>query len=376
MNPRDRILAAIHHEEPDTIPTALWGSYYTLNDDTYFAVLDYLGLGKPVAPFRRFLSRNSNYYDDRVLDALGTDVRYLWSGFTDSGGANMKGDRTDCWGVEWERRGHSLTSRRFPLEQAVEVGEVEAHRWPDPERYIDRLMVGGRVEYLGRKYPYHATAARAVNSYGPFEQAAELRGREQFYVDMIADRELAAAILRKCSDVIIRGNEIYLDAIGDSVDFFELPGDDYGATEALVISPGMFRELVKPELARIITAVKDQRPNLPVAFHTDGAITTIIPDLVDSGVDILNPLEPLPATDWAAVKEEYQGRLCFMGGVDVRQAMRGTIQDVEDDVTRCIETFAGGGGYILTPANHLQADVPPENIAAMYSSARGHGEKV
>ena len=374
MNARDRVLTSLHHEEPDRIPTALWGSYYTLNDGTYFAILDHLGLGTSVAPFRRYLSRNSNYYDDRVLDALGTDVRYLWSGFTDRGGADMNGDRTDCWGVRWERRGHSLTSCHFPLAQAAGPGEVELHKWPDPEHYIDREMMAERMRHLRQKYPHHAKAARAVNSYGPFEQAAELRGREQFYVDLIAEPELARAILRRCTDVIIRGNELYLDTVGSDLDFFEIPGDDYGATEALVISPAMFRDFIKPELARIVAGVKQQCPELAVAFHTDGAITSIVADLVDVGIDMLNPLEPLPVTDWAAIKKEYGERLCFMGGVDVRQAMRGSVEEVEDDIVRCIETFAAGGGYILTPANHLQVDVPPENIVALYERVRSQGK--
>ena len=373
MNSRDRVLASIQHEEPDRVPTALWGSYYTLNDATYFAVLDNFDLGEPVAPFRKFLSRNSNYYDDRILDLLNTDVRYIWSGFTDIGGADMEGDCTDCWGIRWERRGHSLTSCASPLAEAKSVEEIEAHSWPDPEHYIDREMIARRLQFLRKEYPEHAIAARAVNSYGPFEQGAELRGREQFYIDLIAEPELARAILRKCTEVINRGNEIYLDTFGDELAFFEIPGDDYGATETTILSPEMFGDLIKPELALIVSGVKKYKPNLAVAFHTDGAITSIIPDLVEAGIDILNPLEPLPVTDWRAIKAEFGDRLCFMGGVDVREAMRGSREDVEKEVERCIDTFASGGGYILTPANHLQVDIPPENIAAMFDSVRRDG---
>lgn len=136
----------------------------------------------------------------------------------------------------------------------------------------------------------------------------------------------------------------------------------------------MFRDFIKPELARIVAGAKQQCPELAVAFHTDGAITSIVADLVDIGIDMLNPLEPLPVTDWAAIKKEYGKRLCFMGGVDVRQAMRGPVEEVEADVVRCIETFAAGGGYILTPANHLQVDVPPENIVALYERVRNQGK--
>jgi len=161
--------------------------------------------------------------------------------------------------------------------------------------------------------------------------------------------------------------------VGNDLDFFEIPGDDYGGTQDLMISPAMFDSMFKPALKRIVDSVKDFNPNLPVAFHSDGAITKIIPGLVEVGVDILNPLEPLPAMDWPAVKKQFQDRLCFMGGVDLKEALTGTAGDVEEDVKRCIRTFAQGGGYILTSANHMQVDIPPENVVTMFESARKYG---
>jgi uroporphyrinogen decarboxylase len=140
-----------------------------------------------------------------------------------------------------------------------------------------------------------------------------------------------------------------------------------------MISPQSFRALVKPALARIVESVKCYRADLPVVFHTDGAIASIVPDLVEIGIDVLNPLEPLPATDWPAIKAEYGNRLCFMGGVDVAKAMTGSVEDVKAEVKRCIDVFGPGGGYILTSANHLQSDVPPGNIMAMFESAREYG---
>jgi uroporphyrinogen decarboxylase len=91
------------------------------------------------------------------------------------------------------------------------------------------------------------------------------------------------------------------------------------------------------------------------------------------GIDVLNPLEPLPATDWAGVKKQYGDQLCFMGGVDLKQALTGSTDDVEADVKRCVDTFAEGGGYILTSANHMQADIPSENIERMFESAKRLG---
>lgn len=372
LTPKTRVLTALNHQEPDRVPQALWGSYYTLNDLTYINILAHLKLGDPLPPFRRFMSRNSNYYDDRVLDLLDTDVRYIWSGFTDLGGANMKGNCIDAWGVKWEQSGPFLTSTGFPLGEAT-MEEIEDYTWPDPEKYFDFQLMQDRMRMLKKNYPNHAIAARAVNSYGPFEQASELRGREKFYMDIASKPELVTLLVKKCTDVIVRANEIFLNTIGKDIDFFEIPGDDYAANNHLIISPQSFQQIFKPELARIIKPIKEFRRDLPVAFHSDGAITKIIPDLVEIGLDILNPLEPLPATDWKAIKDEYGDQLCFMGGIDLREAMNGTKEDVTADVKRCLDIFGKGGGYILTPANHLQHDVPPENIVALFDAGRKLG---
>jgi uroporphyrinogen decarboxylase len=372
MTPKQRVQRSLNHELPDRVPTALWGSYYTLNDDTYFQVLDHLKLGEPLPPFRKQKPRNSNYYDDRILDAFDTDVRYVWSGFTDLGGARMDGDRKDAWGVEWQRSGPHITSVHPPLAGAG-VEEVDAHRWPDPENYLDFELMASRLAELKVNYPDHAIGARAVNSYGPFEQASVLRGREDFYMDMIAEPEVSQRIVDRVTDVIVRAQEIYLEKIGAAIDFFEIPGDDYGGMEDLMISPDHFRSMFKPALRRIVESVKSFRADLPVVFHTDGVIKSIVPDLVEIGVDVLNPLEPLPANDWPEIKRAYGDRLCFMGGVDLRDALTGSKDDVENDVRRCIETFASAGGYILTSANHMQADIPPENIRHMFESARKLG---
>jgi uroporphyrinogen decarboxylase len=370
MTPRERVLTALRHEEPDRVPSALWGSYYTLQDETYFKILKHLNLGDPLPPFRRYKTRNSNYYDDRVLERLGTDTRYVWSGFTDLGGAPPD-SLIDAWGVQWQRMGPNITSVGAPL-AGLSAEQIEAYNWPEPEDFMTLDLLKERTALL-RKEGSYAIVARAVNSYGPFEQAAELRGREQFYMDMVLEPEITNTIINKVTDIIVRTNEIYLDVCGNDIDIFEIPGDDYGGTEDMLLSPASFDVLLKPALSRIVNPIKQYRSDLYVAFHTDGAIMKILDSLCDTGIDILNPLEPLPANDWEQVKKDYGARLSFMGGIDLKKAMPGTVKDVEEDVKRCIATFASGGGYILTPANHLQTDVPPENIVALYESCRKHG---
>ena len=192
-------------------------------------------------------------------------------------------------------------------------------------------------------------------------------------MDTIDKPDVAQLIIEKTTDVIVRGQEIYLDVVGKDIDFLEVPGDDYGSNETLMVSPDTFRNLFKPALTRIIQSVKDYRSDLPVVFHSDGAITEIIPDLVEIGLDILNPLEPLPVTDWVAIKEEYGQQLCFMGGIDIRKALPGPVEGIIEEVKKQISIFGPGGGYLLTSANHMQIDVPPENIVAMFDTGHEFG---
>jgi uroporphyrinogen decarboxylase len=367
---RERVLCALHHDEPDRVPAALFGSYYSLQDQTYFQLLTHLGIPDPVPPFRRFKTRSTNYYDDRVLDILGTDTRYVWLGFTDLGGTNPD-TMTDAWGTRWKRMGPSFTGVGYPLGDAT-IEEVESYAWPDPERYIDRELCRRRAEMLSKDGRY-AVVARGVNSYGPFEQASELRGRDKYLMDLVLEPELASLLLEKVTDVIVRLTEILLDTCGKQLDIVEVPGDDYGGTESLLISPAMYKTIVQPQLARIIRPIKQFRDGLFCAFHSDGAVGGIIEDFISSGIDLFHPLEPLPANDMADIKKRFGDRLSFMGAIDIKTAMTGSVRDVKEEVKRRIDLLAPGGGYILAPANHLQTDVPPENIVTLYEAGRKYG---
>lgn len=370
MTSRERVLTALHHQEPDRVPTALWGSYYTLQDQTYFNLLEYSGLGEPVPPFRRYKTKSSNYHDDRVLDQLNTDVRYVWLGFTDLGGARPD-TLTDAWGVQHRQVGQSVYAVGHPLAEAS-IDQVEDYAWPDPERYITLDILKNRVATL-RKAGSHAIAARAVSSYGPFEQASALRGREQLMMDLLLEPQLARLVIDKVTDIIVRLTEILLDVAGQYLDIIEIPGDDYGSTDNLMFSPAVFDSAIRPALERIIRPIKQYRRDLFVAFHSDGAIVPLLGAFAELGIDLFHPLEPLPANDMRAAKAQYGDRLSFMGAIDVRQAMPGSVADVENEVKRRIELLAPGGGYILAPANHLQTDVPAENIVRLYEFGRHYG---
>ena len=209
-----------------------------------------------------------------------------------------------------------------------------------------------------------------VASHGPFQTACDLRGTENFLMDLTLRPEFAQALLDKVTEAINGLLRLAMQAGGQWFDMIELPGDDYAGNTSTIISPGMFRQFIKPCLARLIHTVKEHNPDTFIMLHSDGAITRLLPDMIDLGVDVIHPLEPLPATDILAVKADFGDKLAFLGGIDISHAMPGSREDVVNEVKQRINQLASGGGYILAPSNHLQADVPPENVVTLFKTAR------
>ncbi|HSL46415.1 MAG TPA: uroporphyrinogen decarboxylase family protein, partial [Anaerolineales bacterium] len=136
------------------------------------------------------------------------------------------------------------------------------------------------------------------------------------------------------------------------------------------MSPAMFRKFIKPCLERLIKVIKEHNSETKVMLHSDGAITKLLPDIIAMGVDVIHPLEPLPAMDLTAIKEQFGKQVAFLGGIDISHAMPGTRDEVIAETRLRIAQLAAGGGYILAPSNHLQADVPAENVVTLFETAR------
>jgi uroporphyrinogen decarboxylase len=136
----------------------------------------------------------------------------------------------------------------------------------------------------------------------------------------------------------------------------------------------MFRKFIRPLVERLVGIVKSFRPELKVMLHSDGAIQRLLPDFIAMGIDVVHPLEPLPAMDLAAIKQQYGQQLAFLGGIDIVHAMTGTGDDVIHEVKRRLSELGHGGGYILAPCNHLQQDVPAENVIQLFEAAREYGK--
>lgn len=375
MTSRERVQCALSFQEPDFVPAAIAGGPYGMVDELYFKLLQLFSLGTPVKPFRH--GHNISYMDDRILDRLGTDLRYVYPSFSPSSPAKKTEDPEiflDSYGQPWKCAQPYYYASKGILSEAYQISQIdEIVHWPDPGEAQWFIGTGERAQQLFENSQYWVTA-RMVTSHGPFQAACDLRGTDNFLTDLVSNQSFAVALLERISDVLCGFLRNYLQACGKYLHMIELPGDDYAGNENLIISPIMFRKFIKPILQRMVNEIKTYRADLKVMLHSDGAIARLIPDFVDCGVDIIHPLEPLRATDQSAVKAEFAGRMAFLGGIDISHAMTGTVVDVRQEVHRCIQQLAPGGGFILAPSNHLQADVPPENVVALFDAAREFGQ--
>jgi uroporphyrinogen decarboxylase len=375
MTSRQRVLTALTHEEPDTVPLALGGGPYGIVDDLYLRLVKHLDLGGPVPPFRS--GHSISYMDDRLLEALGTDLRYCWPGLLPNSPI-LPGDDDDTfydsYGQVWKRALPYYYAGEGILKNASSVDDIERFaRWPDLSDPRWTAGVPERARALKEGTDYFVVMRMAA-SHGPFQTACDLRGTETFLMDMALNPEFAQTLLDKVTSILEGLLRLAMQAGGGYFDMIELPGDDYAGNTRTIISPAMFRKFIKPCIARLVKVVKEHNPGIKVMLHSDGAIASLLPDIIALGVDVIHPLEPLPATDLTAVKEKFGKQVTFLGGIDISHAMPGSREDVIAETKHRIAQLAPGGGYILAPSNHLQADVPAENVVTLFETACQFGK--
>ena len=375
MTSRQRVQTALAHEEPDTVPLALGGGPYGLVDDLYLRLVKHLDLGEPAPPFRT--GHSISYMDDRLLEGLGTDLRYCWAGLLPNSPVTRGEDDDtfyDSYGQVWKRALPYYYTGEGILKHASGIDDIESLvRWPDLSDPRWTQGVAERAQLLHEETNYFVVM-RMVASHGPFQTACDLRGTETFLMDMGLNPEFAHALLEQVTTAIEGLLKLAMQAGGTYFDMVELPGDDYAGNTNTLMSPAMFRKFIKPCIERLVKVIKEYNPNIKVMLHSDGAITKLLPDIISLGVDVIHPLEPLGATDSPAIKEQFGKQLSFLGGIDISHAMPGTREDVIAETKLRISQLSFGGGYILAPSNHLQADVPAENVVMLFETAREFGK--
>ena len=378
MTPRERLLAALDHREPGRIPFDLGSTQVTgIHVVAYRRLRAHLGL-PAIEPRICDVVQGLALPDDDVADTLGIDVRGLfplnshnWKiDVRDEGGYRAF---VDEWGMtqrQSKEDGLYFSIVQSPLDRPdLTAEEVRAHAWPDtgdPQRIAGLRELAHAYRDQGRAVMIKGALA------GIFEMSQRARGMERLMVDLASDEALACAILDKMVELKLRFWEMALPRLGDLVDVVS-EADDYATQTSQLVSPRMFRRIFKPRLQAIFSRIHQLAPRAKLFFHSDGNIRPILPDLIEIGLDVLNPVH-ITATGMepAALKRDFGRDVCFWGGgVDTQTVLPfGTPQAVRDNVRRNVDALAPGGGYVFNTIHNIQADVPPENIVAMVEALR------
>lgn len=374
MTHRERVIAAMNHEEPDRVPMDLGGSLAsTMVGEAYPALRKALGL--PVhehADARRYASLAD--IEDDVRVALDVDVVHAPQAAGAGSAITIISDDTfiDEWGVRWHKpEGGHYYVERAPFQDEATPKAVEQHDWPEAKDIIKMEGVVDTLRKLREETDYAVTLEirGRVMSIGQF-----LRGFEEWMIDLVTNEPFVEALLERTRQIQIEVNQLVLRDIGDLVDVV-YTSDDLGSQNGPQISLDCFRKLLRPHFHKIWAHARVSTP-AKLMHHCCGSCYAFLGDFVDLGVQALNPIQVSSAyMDPARLKAEFGKHLTFWGGVDTQQVMpRGTTADVREEVARRIREMGPGGGYVLTPVHNLQAEVPPENIIALYEAGKEFGK--
>lgn len=357
------------HQEADRVPLDLAGTSLTAIDTCVAVGLrDLLGFhGEADGPYQAF--------DERVLRALGIDFRRVGAliGSGERPLANGSGRTVDMWGIERAWTGQYWDIVVSPLKNAT-IADLERYPWPVPERWVtEAQLLAFRAEARRLWEETDAVVVAEHPVYGVFELGCWMCGFDDFLLRVAGD----PSFVRRFFDIILdlqkRFIQPYYQAVGDYI-HLTTSGDDFGMQTGPLISPRAFRSLVKPYYAERI-AYTHRFTAAHYWHHTCGSVHTLIPDLLECGVDILNPVQPGAFhMEPKRLKADYGSRLCFHGGFDTQNVLPfGTRAEIETEVARVMGAMKPNGGYIFSAAHNIQADVPPENVLAMYQAALAKG---
>lgn len=379
MNPRERLQRALNHQEPDRVPMDLGATRNSgITMPAYRRLVESLGLALETQPLGT--TGNSRVLgvaaiDERVLERLGVDVRGVFLGPPDNWADIELPDNAfqDQWGVVWKRPPTSLyfDPVRFPLAGEISLHDVVRYPWPD---------VAGDAGYT-RGLRDRALGLRENTEYGIVLHLQDicvhygqwLRGYEDWYTDFHLNPGVLTAIMDAVLERRMAVAESAIAAVGDIVDVISC-SDDVADQRGPMVSPDSYRKFIKPRHRRFFDMVHS-RSDAKVLFHSDGSLPKLLPDFIEIGIDFINPVQVSAAgmDDTARLKREFGRDIGFWGAIDnVRVLPYGTPDDVRAEVQRRIRDLGPGGGYVLGAVHNIQPDVPPENIVALFDSARAY----
>jgi uroporphyrinogen decarboxylase len=358
-----RMIKAMHHEVPDRVPVIA-----NLSPPVAEKLIAFLGLDYDAAPFKALntlISGRASYND--LLVHLGNDcIGIAAESITDPDAATVPGLYSDEWGLSYQNESGYLEVVSRPLAAATTTAEIRNYVIPDPallERWRTASLL---VSRYGESHAVMGCMGQTM-----FEMCWNLVGFEKFLMDFMTGEEYIAALFDRLLEYAIVHSELLISA-GSDVIFL---GDDVGMQSGMLLAPELWRASLKPRLAKLCGHIRSCKPSVKIAYHSCGSIAAIIPDLVEMGIDILNPVQPLAhGMELAALKMRYGNKLVFYGGIDVQQCIPfGTIEEISRQVQQAIKDASASGGFIIAPAHIIPSETSPENVLAFFNAVKLHG---
>ena len=379
LTSRERVIATINHEVPDRVPIVIGASNATgINMVAYRRLKKLLGVESPDRYIYDFPELGASLVDEEVLERLHTDVRGVWdrepqhiieknanrepgSMYYNSWGSGVVKAAEDSWFPHYH-----------PLAETHSIEDLEKYPWPDmndPTR-VAHVRERARKLHADNKYAIMGTPWLAF----PVERGYEMQRMDHFYYNMGRYPDFTVALLQKTAELCKTLMGHFLDECGDVIDIIKI-GDDLGMKTSLMLSPKMYRKLVKPIHADYLSFIKS-RTKAKVFFHTDGDVFDLLPDFIEMGIDILNPIQSSAGkmSNLEELKKQYGKQLVFCGAIDTSNTLPfGTPEDVRAEVKRNIGVLGDEGGYMVAAVHTVMADVPPENSLAMVDAVEEFG---
>ncbi|MEA1964079.1 MAG: uroporphyrinogen decarboxylase family protein [Candidatus Aerophobetes bacterium] len=370
MKHRERLIESLNHKEPDRVPIDVGGITTGITEIAHRNLRQCLGIkGKEeiIDKIQQLVKPN-----EEILKKFGIDTRYIYLPAPEAiRGEDFPGDIwEDEWGVRRRKAAYYYDMIDHPLKEAT-VNDLKKIKWPDP--HLPARFEG--LEEETKRLYQETDYALIVNVTGSiFEFSWYLRGYENFMMDLIINPSFASALMDRMLEFQIGLFEEILNRVGKYVQVVQC-GDDITTQNGPAISIEVYRKLVKSRQKKLFQFIKS-KTDAKLFYHSCGSVYSFIPDLIEIGIDILNPIQ-VSAKDMETkrLKREFGKDISFWGGIDTQHILPfGSPAQVREEVKKRIDELAPGGGYILNSVHNLQADVPPENIVAMFETAIDYGK--
>lgn len=376
MNSRERVVLALNHKEPDRVPIDLGATIVSsIVRASYVELMKYLGMPADQIEMLDHVQQLP-YLDEPLLERFGVDFRLIQMPAATAPGLRVFEEGNyfafiDRWGSRLHmpnEGGPYFDWVEFPISVPT-MDALDHYAWPrpDPGEYTAQLRL--QAEHLSKSTEF-ALVGSAIIGGGIFEQPARTMGMESISMALVAEPRFADRLMEQITEIYIKSRDGYLDQVGEFLQVFTY-GDDLCGQNGWLVRPDSYRKMVKPKQRRLLEVIK-KKTNAKVFYHICGASRGLIPDLIDLGFDIVNPVQ-VSARDMASrqLKKDFGADIVFCGGgVDTQHVLPfGTPDEVRDEVRRRIDDLAPGGGFVFAAVHNIQAFFPPENVVAAFDTA-------